>query len=85
MTKRPRGSQTEEVSSLNTVLGRGLKAYLAQTGKTVQDVASALGITRWSVYRRLQGATSWTDTEIDGLARFMGTTVPRMIAKLYRP
>lgn len=85
MTKTPRGDDTEGVTSLNTALGRGVKAHLAQSGKDVPQLAEALGLSVWSVYRRLKGRTPWTDVEIDGLARFMGTTVPRLIARIYKP
>lgn len=70
---------------MNEALAKGVRTFLEQSGKDVQDVAAALGITRWSIYRRLQGRTPWTDGEIDRLAQFMGTTVPKMVTWIYKP
>lgn len=85
MTDTPQGSTKGEVTSMNQVLARGVKTYLKQTDTELQALAAALGLTRWTVYRRLQGKTPWTDSEIEQLATFMKTTVPKMLTWMYKP
>lgn len=66
-------------NTYSKAIGQAIKTELAIGGKSIASLAPVLGVSTGTVYSRARGTTSFDFVELNIIADYLGTSVPKLV------